>query len=89
MYSLGISLGCFFQFLKFLIFGPWNPVLDSKLTKTLLGRSREGINGQVCLKFSTYVAWVNPLRCFKCQFHCALYFLTFLINAESLQEKFS
>ena len=25
-----------------------------------LGRFREGINGQICLKFGTLIAWVNP-----------------------------
>ena len=37
-----------------------------------LGRSREGLNGQICLKFGTRIVWVNPWGCF---FH----FLKFLI----------
>ena len=29
-----------------------------------LGHSREGINGQICLKFGTLLAWLNPWWCF-------------------------
>ena len=29
-----------------------------------LERSREGLNGQICLKFGTRIVWVNPWGCF-------------------------
>ena len=29
-----------------------------------LGRSREGMNSQICLTFGTRIAWVNPWGCF-------------------------
>ena len=28
-----------------------------------LGRSKEGINNQICLKFGTLTVWVNPWGC--------------------------
>ena len=42
------------------------------MDQKLLGRSREGINGQICRKCGIRIAWMNPLGCF-------IYFLKILI----------
>ena len=43
---------------KLLIFGLWGP--GPGPYQKLLGFFREGINGLMCFKFGTFIAWVNP-----------------------------
>ena len=63
--------GCFFHFLKILIFGPRGPFFRSKRAKTL-GQPREPKNYWIWLKFGTHVLWANTWGCF-------FYFLKILI----------
>lgn len=58
----------FYYFLKILIFGPWGLGPGSLMDRKPLDCSREGINGQIHLKFGTVIAWVYPWGLFFISF---------------------
>ena len=57
----------FSHFLKILIFGPWVPIFGPKMYRKTSGRSSEGVDGQICLTFGTFIDWGNSWEIF-CRF---------------------
>ena len=52
-----------------------------------LGRSKEGINDQICQKFGAFTVWVNPWGCLFTFLKILIFGLTVLVLGPKIDRK--